>query len=375
MGVAAYGGCGAAHAAKGAALEALGLVTGAHAAYAESARLEPSHAAHGASAARLLPLRRLFAVLAAAAAGDGGGSGGSGGSGGGGGGSGGADTAAAVPVAEEEMAVAAEESAATMTPLTAAQAQLVERLRHVISEHSLAAHLLPLPTPERVLADDRFNSAPHRLRQQRLMALIGVDAAAAAACAANGGHNASEAVRQWLLLKAAELGLDVTNELVRAAVGEEDEDGGDCDGGNGGSETSDDDDDDSSEEADGPMANEEVDADGTYGRVLVQFELAPHRQRLTLSLVSLNAADLGEPVLKYCFAVGLTSAYLLEAESKHQPYFEFAEWSSAERGAFTLPEGLPPAASVERRAKAFVDFFSRGEGALSPIAPHVASGG
>ena len=78
-----------------------------------------------------------------------------------------------------------------------------------------------------------------------------------------------------------------------------------------------------------------------------------------------------EAVLRYAFAVGLTSACLLEAESAHHEleHLELAEWRSEERGAMQPPEGLPPAPSVERRARAFVDFFSRGEGARPPIAP------
>ena len=51
------------------------------------------------------------------------------------------------------------------------------------------------------------------------------------------------------------------------------------------------------------------------------------------------------------------------------PYFAFAEWRGAERGALSPPEGLPRAPTVERRAKAFVDFFVRGEGAHPPLAP------
>ena len=85
--------------------------------------------------------------------------------------------------------------------------------------------------------------------------------------------------------------------------------------------------------------------------------------------VSPDSADLGEPALQYTFAVGLASAFLLEAESRLEPHLEFAEWLSSERGALLSPEGLPPAASVERRARAFTDFFSRGDGARPPIAP------
>ena len=121
------------------------------------------------------------------------------------------------------------------------------------------------------------------------------------------------------------------------------------------------------------MVNTELDVPGAVGRVLVQFELAPKRQRLTFSLVSLdlNAVNLGEATLRYTFVLGLTSAYLLHAESlAHDlPYFRFAEWRGAERGALLPPEGLPHAATVEQHAKAFVDFFSCGEGAHPPLAP------
>ena len=124
------------------------------------------------------------------------------------------------------------------------------------------------------------------------------------------------------------------------------------------------------------MVNTEVDVPGGVGRVLVQFELEPQRQRLTFSLVSLDltAINLGEATLRYTFAVGLTSAYLLNAESlvHEAPYFVFAEWRGAERGSLSPPEGLPRAPTVERRAKAFVDFFSRDQGALPPLAPRPA---
>ena len=127
------------------------------------------------------------------------------------------------------------------------------------------------------------------------------------------------------------------------------------------------------DDVEGRMVNTEVDVPGVVGRVLLQFELAPKRQRLTLSLVSLDlsAVNLGEATLRYTFAVGLTSAYLLDAESlAHDlPYFEFAEWRGAERGNLLPPKGLPRAPSVERCAKAFVDFFSCGEGAHPPLAP------
>ena len=121
------------------------------------------------------------------------------------------------------------------------------------------------------------------------------------------------------------------------------------------------------------MVNTEVDVPGALGRVLVQFELAPRRQRLTFSLIrlDLSAVNLGEAALRYTFVVGLTSAYLLDAESLAHglPYLEFAEWRGAERGALSPPKDLPRASTVERQAKAFVDFFSRGEGAHPPLAP------
>ena len=107
---------------------------------------------------------------------------------------------------------------------------------------------------------------------------------------------------------------------------------------------------------------------GPYGRSLLQIELAPLQQQLTLSLVPLGGASFDE-TLRYTFALGLTSAYLLEAESIHQPCLEFAKWHSTERGALQPAEFLPPEASVERSACAFVDFFRCAEGAKAPVAP------
>ena len=246
------------------------------------------------------------------------------------------------------------EAAATAT-LTAQQSHLVGALRDAVAARQLWDHLLPLPTPALVLESEELNEK--RLCQQHLMALLAVDAAVEAARSAYGGHNASAAMREWLLRKASELGLDVVGELVRAAM-EVDEEGSS--------------DEDKSDE-EGQMVNTQVEVPGAIGLVLVQFELVPRRQRLTFSLVSLDlsAVNLGEATLKYTFVFGLTSAYLLDAESlAHDlPYFEFAEWRGAERGALSPPEGLPRAADVERRAKAFVDFFSRGEGAHPPLAP------
>ena len=109
----------------------------------------------------------------------------------------------------------------------------------------------------------------------------------------------------------------------------------------------------------GCMVNAEMEVPGAIGRVLVQFELAPQSQRLTFSLISLDlsAVNLGEATLRYTFAVGLTSAYLLDAESLAHglPYFEFAEWRGAERGALSsrLPKAcraLPPSSSAPRHS-------------------------
>ena len=178
-------------------------------------------------------------------------------------------------------------------------------------------------------------------------------------------------VREWLLRKASELGLDVVGELVRAALEGDDKDAR-------GSESNEDEDKSDEDDASGRMVNAEVDVPGAVGRVLVQFELSPQKQRLTFSLVSLDlsAANLGEATLRYTFAVGFTSVYLLDAESiaHNLPYFEFAEWRGAERGALSPPKGLPRARTVERCAKAFVDFFSCGEGAHPPLAPVGTSG-
>ena len=370
------------HAARGAALEALGLIGDAHAAYAEAARLEPSEPSHAAAATRLLP---LHAMLVSLGTGDGGGGG---------------DCGDGPP------------NAPPLQPLPPPQQQLAEQLRRSVAANGLAQHLLPLPTPKQVLSDDEFNSSAWRVRQLRLLALLGVDAAvgaargvlgaaepdaAAAGTGAGTGTGAAAAaaqapppwgaqvtcpgVREWLMRKALELGLDVTAELVSAALDIDGDDGP----GDGGSEfeASDNDDDDGSgrgdgggsddddDDDDGTMVSGEVEAGGGFGRVLVQFELAPLKQRLTLSLVSLDSAALGESVLRYTFAVGLASACLLHAESDALglPHMEFAEWHAAERGALVPPEGLPPAASVDRRARAFTGFFSHGEGSRPPIAP------
>ena len=323
LAVASCGG-GAAHAARGAALEALGLVVDAHIAFSEAARLESTQPSHADAAVRLLPLRHLLAVE--------------------GGGEGGAE-----PVGE-------------LPPLTSRQHKLVERLRRDVAARVLSPQLLPLPTPARVLNDDEFESSPWRARQMRCMALLGVDAAVEAARAAHGGHNACDGVREWLVRKAADLGLDVVGELVRAALEADEEPDGSDDGSSSCAQEEEDED-------EGPMGSEEVCLPGAFGRCLVQLELAPRRHRLTLSLVSLNSADLGEASLKYTFAVGLSSAYLLEAQSVHTPYFEFVEWRPAERGALEPVEGLPPLASVERRARAYIDFFRSGEGAHPPAAP------
>ena len=318
----------AAHASRAAALEALGLVVDAHAAFVEAARLEPSQATHAEGAARLLPLAHLFLAVQPGSA-----------------------DAAGEPTAS-----------VPLPPLTLRQEELVGGLRRVVTTRQLVGQLLPLPTPDRVLSDDAFESSAWRTRQKRLLALLGVDIAADAARAAHGGHNGCHGVREWLVTKASELGLDVVDELVQAALAAEDDE---CDGSSSSAGGDDDDDDD-----EGPVGSEEVSLDSSsYGRCLVQIELAPLSQRLTLSLVSLNSADLGESALKYIFAVGLTSAYLLEATSLQAPLFEFAEWRTAERGAISPVEGLPPLASVERRARAYIDFFRSGEGAQPPVAP------
>ena len=282
--------------------------------------------AHAEAAARLLPLRTLLTLA-------------------------GAD--------EAEEPTAAEEATRR---LTHEQHDVVKRLRRAVAAWDLGPHLVPLPTPTRVLDDDGYESSARRIRQKRLLALLGVDAAVDAARAAHGGHNACAGMHEWLVRKSSDLGLDITGELVRAALDVDDKT--DSDSQSSSSEEQEDDD-----EEEGPMASEEVFLSGDYARVLVQIELAPLRQRLIFSLLSLNSADLGETSLKYTFAIGLTSAYLLDAESLHEPYFEFAAWRTAERGALCPAEGLPPSASVERRARAFVDFFRCGEGAQPPVAP------
>ena len=273
----------------------------AHAAFVEAARLEPSQATHAEGAARLLPLVHLFLAVQPGSA-----------------------DAAGEPTAS-----------VPLPPLTLRQEELVGGLRRVVTTRQLVEQLLPLPTPDRVLSDDAFESSAWRTRQKRLLALLGGDIAADAARAAHGGHNGCHGVREWLVTKASELGLDVVDELVQAALAAEDDE---CDGSSSSAGGDDDDEDD-----EGPVGSEEVSLDSSgYGRCLVQIELAPLSQRLTLSLVSLNSADLGESALKYIFAVGLTSAYLLEATSLQAPLFEFAEWRTAERGAISPVEGLPP---------------------------------
>ena len=332
-----------AHAARGAALEALGLMSDAHAAFVRAARLDVSDPQPAAAAARLLPLRWLLERNAEAH---------------------GADA----------------DADAESVQLSPSQRAFVEQLERAVASRGLAAALRPLPSLAQLLVDERrAGSRARRVRRQsRVLSLLAVDAAAEAARHLHGGHNADACMRQWVHAKANELGLDLVGELVRAALGDGAEDVG-SDDGDGDDEGGEHDDGGESnsegeEEAEGPNASAEVQLPGAFGRVLVQLELAPRRQRLTLSLLSLHATDFCEPRLRYTFAVGLISVYLLQAEitacgAHDLPYLEFAEWHSAERGAFLPADDLPPAASVERRAKAFVDFLTSGEGGRAPLAP------
>ena len=332
-----------AHAARGAALEALGLMSDAHAAFVRAARLDVSDPQPAAAAARLLPLRWLLERNAEAH---------------------GADA----------------DADAESVQLSPSQRAFVEQLERAVASRGLAAALRPLPSLAQLLVDERRAGGRARRvrRQSRVLSLLAVDAAAEAARHLHGGHNADACMRQWVHAKANELGLDLVGELVRAALGDGAEDVG-SDDGDGDDEGGEHDDGGESnsegeEEAEGPNASAEVQLPGAFGRVLVQLELAPRRQRLTLSLLSLHATDFCEPRLRYTFAVGLISVYLLQAEitacgAHDLPYLEFAEWHSAERGAFLPADDLPPAASVERRAKAFVDFLTSGEGARAPLAP------
>ena len=332
-----------AHAARGAALEALGLMSDAHAAFVRAARLDVSDPRPAAAAARLLPLRWLLERNAEAH---------------------GADA----------------DADAESVQLSPSQRAFVEQLERAVASRGLAAALRPLPSLAQLLVDERRAGGRARRvrRQSRVLSLLAVDAAAEAARHLHGGHNADACMRQWVHAKANELGLDLVGELVRAALGDGAEDVG-SDDGDGDDEGGEHDDGGESnsegeEEAEGPNASAEVQLPGAFGRVLVQLELAPQRQRLTLSLLSLHATDFCEPRLRYTFAVGLISVYLLQAEitacgAHDLPYLEFAEWHSAERGAFLPADGLPPAASVERRAKAFVDVLTSGEGARAPLAP------
>jgi hypothetical protein len=379
-----------AHAARGAALEALGLMSDAHAAFVRAARLDMSDPRPAAAAARLLPLRFLLERNAAGAHG--------------GmlgpltplernaGGAHGADADAAQhddaqhddaqhDAAQHDADAASDQSNVVLSAqLSPSQLAFVEQLERAVAAHGLAATLRPLPSLAQLLGDERRAGGRARrvCRQSRVLSLLAVDAAAEAARHLHGGHNADACMRQWVHAKADELGLDLVGELVRAALGDGGEDVGsdDGDGDDEGSEHdgSGESEGEGEEEAEGPSASAEVQLPGAFGRVLVQLELAPRRQRLTLSLLSLNATDFCEPRLRYTFAVGLISVYLLQAEitacGDHDlPYLEFAEWHSAERGAFLPADGLPPAASVERRAKAFVDFLTSGEGGRAPLAP------
>ena len=379
LAVASTNGSAHAHATRGAALESLGLVADAHRAYARAAALGAGDGPGGdgpggdgsagdgsagdgsagtgsvcgpdkrvgslaGAAARLLPLRLLLAPERVG-------------------------EVATEPSAEGQPTPPSAEqptppSAEQPTPPSAEQRHLVSELRIALDRHGLAPRLLPLPSAARVLDDDCFESSPWRCVQRRLLALLSVDAAVAAARAAGRGLNGSAGVREWLLRRAGEMGMDVTAELLGSALRAGEEEAGE--GGGSASSASEDDDNDEDE---GPMVSEELSVPGAYGRCLLQFELAPERQRLTLSLVSLNAADLGVASLTYTFAVGLASAYLLSAESLHEPFFEFAEWRENERGALCPAEGLPPAECVERRARAAVDFFCSAEGARPPVAP------
>jgi hypothetical protein len=378
-----------AHAARGAALEALGLMSDAHAAFVRAARLDMSDPRPAAAAARLLPLRLLLERNAAGAHG---------------GmlgpltplersaGAHGADADAAQHDATQHdaaqhdaEAVSDQSNVVLSAQLSPSQLAFVEQLERAVAARGLAATLRPLPSLAQLLGDERRAGGRARRvrRQSRVLSLLAVDAAAEAARHLHGGHNADACMRQWVHAKADELGLDLVGELVRAALGDGGEDVG-SDDGDGDDEGSEHDDSGESEsegeeEAEGPSASAEVQLPGAFGRVLVQLELAPRRQRLTLSLLSLNATDFCEPRLRYTFAVGLISVYLLQAEitacgDRDLPYLEFAEWHSAERGAFVPADGLPPAASVERRAKAFVDFLTSGEGGRAPLAP-ARSGG
>ena len=386
-----------AHAARGAALEALGLMSDAHAAFVRAARLDMSDPRPAAAAARLLPLRLLLERNARAH---------------------GADADAAQhddaqhnatqhDTAQHDADAASDQSNVVLSAqLSPSQLAFVEQLERAVAARGLAATLRPLPSLAQLLGDERDISVISRTylghislaqllgderraggrarrvrRQSRVLSLLAVDAAAEAARHLHGGHNADSCMRQWVHAKADELGLDLVGELVRAALGDGGEDVGSDDGDDEGSEHDDGGESESEgeEEAEGPSASAEVQLPGAFGRVLVQLELAPRRQRLTLSLLSLNATDFCEPRLRYTFAVGLISVYLLQAEitacGDHDlPYLEFAEWHSAERGAFLPADGLPPAASVERRAKAFVDFLTSGEGGRAPLAP-ARSGG
>ena len=243
LGVAACATDARVHAARGAALEALGLVVDAHAAFVEAARLEPSQSACAEAAGRLLPLRRLLFLGSPGCEEDGPGCEEDGP---------GCEEAPPLQEAPQQLVKCARPSPPhAHAQLSAAQRQLVDQLRHLISEHELAPHLLPLPTPARVLDDDRFHASAFRGQQLRLMALLSLDAAATSARASPGGHTACAGVRAWLVAKSAELGLDLVGEIVRAALhasDEADESGSDDE--EGASEADD--------EEEGPLASEEV---------------------------------------------------------------------------------------------------------------------
>ena len=134
-------------------------------------------------------------------------------------------------------------------------------MRDAVGARQLWPRLLPLPTPASVLESEELSSSATRLCQQRLVALLAVDAAVEAARSEYGGHNACAGMREWLLRKASELGLDVVGELVYAAL-EVDDDGGASGSGSDEDEATSGED----EEEGRWMVNTEVDVPGSVGR-------------------------------------------------------------------------------------------------------------
>jgi tetratricopeptide (TPR) repeat protein len=118
------------------------------------------------------------------------------------------------------------------------------------------------------------------------------------------------------------------------------------------------------------FVSQEIDQPGGVGRQLLQIELHADQLQLTLSFFSLETYDLDNPTRSYTFALGLTSAILLEAKvpgggGALRVCEMFAPWSPREGGE------LRPADQVvsPNDVRDIVSFFTNAEGAAPPLAP------